>query len=382
MPDLDDDSAIPHTAGAPRLIAQWQDARFDTPLACELGGTLPSYTIRYETYGTLNAARDNAILVCHALSGDHHCAGYHSPSDPKPGWWDNLIGPGKPVDTDHWFVIGTNSLGGCAGSTGPSSTNPSTGRPYGLDFPEVTIRDMVRAQQRLVCERLGIPRLHAVIGGSMGGMQALQWAIDFPSAVRRILLLATSASTSAEAIAFNAIGRNAIMSDPRWKGGAYEPGHGPDDGLAIARMVGHVTYLCKASMERKFGRRKRFDRPATPLGVEFEVESYLRHQGTKFTARFDANSYLYITKAIDRFDLGRGDALVRALAPVQAETLVLAYTSDWLYTPAENQAIADALRAAGKRADYHLIDLDLGHDSFLLESERTDSLVAGFLQRP
>jgi homoserine O-acetyltransferase len=218
MPDLDDDSAIPHTDGAPRLITQWHDARFDAPLACELDGTLPSYTIRYETYGTLNAARDNAILVCHALSGDHHCAGLHSPSDPKPGWWDNLIGPGKPVDTNKYFVICSNCLGGCVGSTGPSTTNPDTGKPYNMDFPLLTVRDMVRAQKRLL-DHLGVAKLYAIVGGSMGGMQALQWMIDYPDYVERVAALATTGRHSAQAIAFNEVGRCAIMQDPGWNGG-------------------------------------------------------------------------------------------------------------------------------------------------------------------
>jgi homoserine O-acetyltransferase len=345
---------------------------------------LPGFSLRYETYGELNAARDNAIVVCHALSGDHHCAGWHSPADRKPGWWNNLIGPGKAVDTRRFFVVCANVLGGCQGSTGPSSLNPATGRPYGAAFPPVTIPDMVRAQRRLL-DHLGVAAVHAVIGGSMGGMLALQFAIEYPRLVRRVLAMATTGRESAQAIAFNEVGRQAIMQDPAWNRGDYALGEGPRVGLAIARMMAHITYLSDASMDRKFGRRKRraADTEPSAFDVQFEVEGYLRHQGQSFINRFDANTYLYITRALDQFDLEEAaGSLEAAFAPVEAETLIVGFTSDWLFPPEQNRALALALLRAGKRASYAELATDLGHDSFLLESEELYALVRGFLDRP
>ncbi|MBI5382423.1 MAG: homoserine O-acetyltransferase [Opitutae bacterium] len=354
-----------------------------TPFTFESGQVLPGFTLRYETYGRLNAARDNAILILHALSGDHHCAGIHALSDRKPGWWNNLIGPGKAVDTNKFFVLCANVLGGCQGSSGPSSLNPGTGQPYGIAFPFVTVRDMVRAQ-KLLCDHLGLTCLQGVIGGSMGGMQVLQWGIEFPGFVRRMLAMATTARESAQGIAFNEVGRQAIMQDPEWHGGAYAKGGGPRVGLAIARMMAHITYLSDASMDQKFGRKKKgkADNAAYTFDVQFEVESYLRHQGASFINRFDANSYLYITRAIDHFDLAAAyGSLEQAFAPVQAETLVVGFTSDWLFPPAQNREIALALLRAGKRATYAELDTDLGHDSFLLESPLLYNLVRDFLER-
>jgi homoserine O-acetyltransferase len=375
----------PHAADGSVGLVTPCDFVCTTPFTFKSGQMLPGFTLRYETYGTLNADGDNAILICHALSGNHHCAGRHSPDDRKPGWWDNLIGPGKAVDTRRFFVIGVNCLGGCSGSTGPSSLNPATGRPYGTTFPHFTIHDMVRAQ-KLLMDRLGVQALHAVIGGSMGGMQAMLWAILYPSFVRRLLAMATTAREGAQAIAFNEVGRQAIMQDPAWNGGDYDENAGPRVGLAIARMMAHITYLSDASMDRKFGRRKR---AATANGdvlnfdIQFEVESYLRHQGQAFINRFDANSYLYITRALDQFDLADAyGSLEAAFAPVQAETLVVGFTSDWLFPPEQNRAIALALLRAGKRASYAELATDLGHDSFLLESEDLYALVRGFLARP
>lgn len=355
----------------------------DQPFTFKSGQMLPGFTLRYETYGRLNDDGDNAILICHALSGDHHCAGRHHADDRKPGWWDNIIGPGKAVDTNRFHVICVNVLGGCVGSSGPSSINPATGRPYGIDFPFVTIHDMVRAQKMLL-DHLGVRCLHAVIGGSMGGMQVLLWGILYPSFVRRLLPMATTAREGAQAIAFNEVGRQAIMQDPAWNRGDYPRDGGPRVGLAIARMMAHITYLSDASMDRKFGRRKKAEAngDAYTFDIQFEVESYLQHQGQSFINRFDANSYLYITRALDQFDLAQAyGSLEEAFAPVQAETLVVGFTSDWLFPPEQNRDIAHALLRAGKRCSYAELTTDLGHDSFLLESEDLYTLVRGFLER-
>lgn len=357
------------------------DFVYDQPFTFKSGQTLPGFTLRYESYGTLNATRDNVVLVCHALSGDHHCAGLHTAEDRKPGWWNNLIGPGKAVDTSRYFAICVNVLGGCQGSTGPSSTNPATNRPYGLAFPFVTVLDMVRAQ-KLLLDHLGIQALHAVIGGSMGGMQALLFGIEFPTFTRRIIAMATTAREGAQAIAFNEVGRQAIMQDPEWHHGDYVKGSGPRVGLAIARMMAHITYVSDASMDRKFGRRRKStgSGDAYNFDVQFEVESYLRHQGQSFINRFDANSYLYITRALDHFDLPQAyGSLEKAFAAVQATTLVVGFTSDWLFPPEQNRAVALALLRAGKNASYAELSTDLGHDSFLLQSEELYALVRTFL---
>ncbi len=360
-----------------------RDFVYAQPFTFKSGQVIPGFTLRYETYGTLNATRDNAILICHALSGDHHCAGWHAPTDKKPGWWNNLIGPGKAVDTRRFFVVCANVLGGCQGSTGPSSTNPETGRPYGILFPFVTIRDMVRSQ-RLLLDHLGVASLHGIIGGSMGGMQALLFAIEYPNYVRRVLAMATTGRESAQAIAFNEVGRQAIMQDPAWNHGDYPKESGPRVGLAIARMMAHITYVSDASMDRKFGRRKKDSAPTDAYTFEqqFEVEGYLRHQGQSFINRFDANSYLYITRALDQFDLAHAyGSLEQAFAHVEAETLVVGFTSDWLFPPEQNRTLALALLRAGKRASYAELATDLGHDSFLLESEELYTLIRGFLER-
>ncbi|AKC83417.1 homoserine acetyltransferase [Verrucomicrobia bacterium IMCC26134] len=434
---LDDDipSATPAEPGEVGLVEP-RDYVSTEPFTCDDGQILPGFTVRYETYGRLNPARDNAILVCHALSGDHHCAGIHSLADKKPGWWNNLIGPGKALDTNKFFVLCANVLGGCQGSSGPASLNPASGRPYGISFPAVTIRDMVRAQRRWL-DSLGLASLYAVLGGSMGGMQALQWGIEYPGYTRRVLAMATTARESAQAIAFNEVGRQAILQDPEWHGGDYPKNGGPRVGLAIARMMAHITYLSDASMDRKFGRRAVTSRPApskasgpsatavassaapaaspaapgdassqatsrslidnasdaapagaaagsrTAFDVQFEVESYLRYQGQSFINRFDANSYLYITRAIDRFDLdGTYGSLENAFRALTADVLVVGFTSDWLFPPEQNRAIALALQRAGKRGSYAELATDLGHDSFLLESPQLYALVRGFLTRP
>jgi homoserine O-acetyltransferase len=387
---MTDDTEAPALAGSPRHLAPGdvglvspRDFVHPHPFVFRNGQTLPGFTLRYETYGALNATRDNTILICHALSGDHHCAGWHSPEDRKPGWWNNLIGPGKAVDTRRFFVVCANVLGGCQGSTGPLSTNPATGRPYGISFPFVTIHDMVAAQ-KLLLEHLGVAEVHAAIGGSMGGMTALTFAIECPQLVRRIIVMASTAREGAQAIAFNEVGRQAIMQDPAWNHGDYPRDGGPRVGLAIARMMAHITYQSDASLDRKFGRRKKETASAGSYNfdVQFEVESYLRHQAESFINRFDANSYLYITRALDEFDLPRAyGSLEQAFSPVQADSLVVGFGSDWLFPPDQNRAIALALLRAGKRASYAELATDLGHDSFLLESEALYSLVRGFLER-
>ncbi|MBW8780867.1 MAG: homoserine O-acetyltransferase [Verrucomicrobia bacterium] len=404
MNDADDDDLLTATRSEPGEVGLVEPHDFATaePFIFDNGQAIPGFTLRYETYGRLNAARDNAILICHALSGDHHCAGIHSLNDRKPGWWNNLIGPGKAVDTNQFFVLCANVIGGCQGSSGPSSVDPRTGKPYGITFPAVTIRDMVRTQ-KLWLDSLGIKSLYAVIGGSMGGMQVLQWGIEYPAFVKRMLAMATTAREGAQAIAFNEVGRQAIIQDPEWNHGYYPKSGGPRVGLAIARMMAHITYLSDASMDRKFGRKtiqakpKGLDAatdvselsmegidPVTPpiaFNVQFEVESYLRYQGQSFINRFDANSYLYITRALDQFDLASAHgSLEQAFAPVVGTTLVVGFTSDWLFPPEQNRAIALALLRAGKQVSYAELSTDLGHDSFLLESPQLYDLVRGFLR--
>ncbi|WP_309398359.1 homoserine O-acetyltransferase MetX [Cerasicoccus maritimus] len=366
------------TSGEVGLVA-WQDYVHEKPFTCEGGGVLPGFTLRYESYGRLNAQKTNAILICHALSGDHHAAGVHDLHDKKTGWWNTMIGPGKPIDTNEYFVICSNCLGGCQGSTGPSSINPATGKRYCLDFPVVTIRDMVRAQKLLI-EHLGIKQLHAVIGGSMGGMQVLQWMTEYPDAMQLALPMATTARQNAQAIAFNEVGRSAIMQDPDWNAGDYGEGQGPHVGLAIARMMAHITYLSDRGMDDKFGRRKRSSDARELFDIEFEVESYLRYQGKSFVNRFDANTYLYFTKALDRFDLYCEDGrLEDQLAAVKCKTLVIGFKTDWLFPPQQNRDIAQALLRDGKHATYAEIDSDLGHDSFLVDAPELEALIRRFL---
>ncbi len=357
-----------------RRYATWLE-----PLGLESGAALGPVTLAYETYGRLNARRDNAILLLHALSGDAHAAGWHT-GDTKPGWWDSMVGPGRTFDTDRYFVICSNVLGGCQGSTGPSSINPATGRPYGASFPVLTISDMVRAQARLL-DRLGIAQLLAVAGGSMGGFQALEWATALPDRVRGAILLATSARSAPQTLAWNAIGRRAIMSDPRWRGGDYYDGEPPSDGLAVARMIGHITYLSEPSLERKFGRAYQDGGgPAFTLEREFAIESYLEYQGASFNARFDANTYLYITKSMDYWDLpARYGSLDAALARSQAAFLLLSFTSDWLYPTAESIAIADALRRIGRSVEHVELPSIAGHDAFLIDDEAQAPLIEEFL---
>jgi len=371
--------------GGPRSVGLVETRTYtftDPPLDLDCGRTLSPVTIAYETYGALNAAGDNAILVFHALSGDAHVAGYHTAEDRKPGWWDLMVGPGKAFDTNRYYVICANVIGGCKGSTGPSSANPETGRPYALDFPMVTVGDMVKAQKRLV-DHLGVRRLLAVVGGSMGGMLALDWSVRYPGHTASVLAIATTARLSAQAIAFNEVGRQAIMADPHWNNGDYYGREQPRAGLAIARMVGHITYLSDEQMRVKFGRRFQ-DRDALQYDfrTQFQVESYLKYQGTSFVKRFDANSYLYITKAIDYFDLANGHrSLVEAFRGVQSDFLVLSFTSDWLFPTAQAKEIVRATQANGVPTTFLEIPSPHGHDSFLLPSAEQEAAVSGFLAK-
>ncbi|MBV8972139.1 MAG: homoserine O-acetyltransferase [Sphingomonadaceae bacterium] len=350
------------------------------PFTLASGAVLPALEIGYATYGTLDAARSNAVLVCHALTGNQHVAGV-DPRTGKPGWWTRMVGPGKPIDPARHFVVCANVLGGCSGTTGPTSRDPATGAAYGMGFPVITIRDMVTAQAALI-DHFGIDTL-AVVGGSMGGMQALDWAVAFPERVRAVVAIATAARHSAQNIAFHEVGRQAIMADPAWAGGAYPPGTQPSAGLSVARMAAHITYLSEAGLTEKFGRRLQ-DRDAVSFGfdADFQVESYLRHQGLSFTERFDANSYLYITRAMDYFDLAApfDGRLAAAFAGTRARFAVVSFTSDWLYPTAESRRIVHALNAAGAAVSFVELDSPFGHDAFLLDAPNLNRVVDGFLQ--
>jgi len=361
-------------------FVEYQDFVSPEPFLFESGGSIPELTLRYETYGHLNPAKDNAVLICHALTGNHHCAGVHNLNERKQGWWNFMVGPGKPIDTSKYFVICSNVLGGCSGSTGPESINPVTGKRYNLDFPKLTVRDMVKAQAMLI-DYLGIDRLHSVIGGSMGGMQTLQWAIDYPHRLGSYVALACCARHNAQAIAFNDTGRQAIITDPAWLGGNYPDGQQPAWGLSVARMMAHITYLSDAGLEAKFGRKRRTRQAEEHFDVEFEVESYLRYQGQAFVSRFDANTYLYLTKALDRFDLHSPNSLDETLSVVNAPGLVVGFTSDWLYPPRANREVVEALLRLGKDATYAELEMDAGHDSFLLRTPRLYDLIRNFLNR-
>jgi homoserine O-acetyltransferase len=380
----------------------WRFAEPPDQMVLRSGATLGPIEVAYETYGELSPERDNAVLICHALSGDAHVAGLHAADDEKPGWWDVMVGPGKGIDTDRYFVICCNCIAGCKGSTGPSSTNPETGRPYGLKFPMVTVGDMVRVQHALVTRHLGVERLLSVTGGSMGGMQVLQWATDYPEMVASAMPIATTSRLSAQGIAFDEVGRQAIYSDPHWNGGDYYGGEPPRLGLAVARMIGHITYLSDRSMHEKFGHRLQ-DREE--LGYDFgppdfQVESYLRYQGDKFVQRFDANSYLYITKAMDYFDLasdsraaraayeqaraeGKGNehhhTLIQALSEVRARFLVVSYSGDWLFPTYQSKDIVRALQANGVVTTFCEVQSAYGHDAFLLDDPQLTEMVRGFL---
>ncbi len=349
-----------------------QTAAFDTPLELACGKVLPSYELIYETYGTLNKQASNAILICHALSGDHHAAGYHKADDKKPGWWDTAIGPGKAIDTNRFFVISLNNLGGCSGSTGPTSINPKTQQQYGPDFPFVTVADWVNTQHALM-QRLNISQWAAVVGGSLGGMQALQWSIQYPEALRSAVIIAAAPKLSAQNIAFNEVARQAIVSDPSFHSGHYKDYDTiPEQGLMLARMLGHITYLSDDAMRKKFGRELKEGKLSYDFNSEFQVESYLHYQGQSFADRFDANSYLLMTKALDYFDPANensdnNDDLSVALSKAKCDFLVVSFTSDWRFSPERSKEMVKALLKANKNVSYVDITADQGHDSFLLD---------------
>ncbi|MCX8083695.1 MAG: homoserine O-acetyltransferase [Calditerrivibrio sp.] len=361
-------------------IVKAKTVHFKDDFFLESGRMLSKLTVAYETYGTLNEKKDNAILICHALTGSHHAAGYYTPDDQKPGWWDEMIGPGKPFDTNKYFIICSNFLGSCYGTTGPASIDPSTGKPYGLKFPVFTVKDMVKLQKKLI-DHLGIPKLLCVAGGSMGGMQALEWAVTFPEKVHSIIPIATAGRITPMAIAFNTIGRIAIMKDPNWNNGDYYGKSFPKDGLAIARMAGHITFMSDASFQKKFGRRY-----ATLEGIYdfmgyFEVENYLRYNGYKFTERFDANSYLYIIKAMDIFDLSYGyGSFEEAVSRITCKSLFITFTSDFLFPTYQTEEIVNILKKLNRDVKWINIESDYGHDAFLLEFDVQGSTIANFLE--
>lgn len=392
--NFDDDTPVSFAnAGKSSVgIVTPQKIRFDTPLTLECERTLPFFDLMVETYGTLNADKSNAILICHALSGSHHAAGYHSETDKKAGWWDTFIGGGKPIDTDKFFVVCLNNIGSCYGSTGPTSINPDTNKPYASDFPLVTIKDWVKTQAMLA-DHLGIEVWHAVVGGSMGGMQALQWAIDYPDRLKKSVIIASTPKLSAQNIAFNEVARQSILSDPDFCAGRYlEQGKIPKRGLILARMVGHITYLTDEAMRVKFGRDLKAGKIMFNYDVEFQVESYLRYQGEQFSERFDANTYLLMTKALDYFDPAsefrenaddnantEKQALKQALQNTTCQFLVVSFTTDWRFSPQRSEEIVDALIAGGKPVSYVNIDAPYGHDSFLFSIPRYNEAVRNFL---
>jgi homoserine O-acetyltransferase len=360
-----------------------QAMTFRQPLLLESGATLAGYTLAYETYGELNAARSNAILVCHALSSNHHAAGFHSMEDSKPGWWDTCIGPGKPIDTNRFFVVSSNNLGGCHGSTGPASINPDTGKPYGRDFPDVVVKDWVRSQAQLA-DTLGIERWAAVVGGSLGGMQALQWSIDFPQRLAHAVVIAAAPRLSAQNIGFNEVARTAIKSDPDFHDGDfYQHNVIPERGLRLARMLGHITYLSDDSMHARFGRELQAGSPTTGYNMEFQVESYLRYQGSKFAGEFDANTYLLMTKTLDHFDPAReyDNDLTRALQQARAKFLVISFTSDWRFSPARSREIVRALLENNLDVVYAAIEANEGHDAFLMKIPQYMHAFGAYMQR-
>ncbi|MBU0622153.1 MAG: homoserine O-acetyltransferase [Gammaproteobacteria bacterium] len=362
-------------------IVQAQRATFDQPLTFKSGAVLPCYELWYETYGVLNADKSNAILICHALSGHHHVAGYYEDDTEDIGWWDNMVGPGKPIDTNKFFVVGLNNLGGCHGSTGPASIDPQTGKPYGASFPVVTVEDWVTSQARLA-EQLGITQFAAVIGGSLGGMQAMQWALSYPDRVRHVLAIASAPHLTAQNIAFNDVARNAILTDPDFHGGDfYQHGVVPTRGLRLARMLGHITYLSDDAMADKFGRELRHGKLNFSYDIEFQIESYLRYQGDKFAAYFDANTYLLMTKALDYFDPARelGGNLNRAFAVAKAKFLVVSFTTDWRFAPERSREIVHALLHNKRDVSYAEITSAHGHDSFLMQDEQYVAVMRNYL---
>ena len=360
-------------------IVETQYLKLKDPLELDSGKVLDNVEVAYETYGELNKEKSNAILICHALTGDAHAAGWHE-GDRKPGWWEIVIGPGKALDSEKYFIICSNVLGGCKGTTGPSSINPKTGEPYGLDFPVVTIRDMVKVQKKLI-DSFGINQLVAVIGGSMGGMQVLEWMVTYPDMMRKAIPIATTGSSSPQQIAFNDVGRQAIFSDPNWnKGNYYKTGKIPENGLSLARMIAHITYLSDESMDIKFGRGLQDkDEISYDFSVDFQVESYLKHQGQSFVKRFDANSYLFITKAVDLFDLTVNDSLIDGLKGVKAKVEIISVDSDWLYPTEQSTELISSLNANNVETSFSEIKSNYGHDAFLLEEGQLNFILSKFL---
>ena len=360
-------------------------ARFEEPLPLACGRDLPAYDLIYETYGELNAQRSNAILVCHALSGHHHAAGYHSADDKRPGWWDECIGPGKPIDTRHFYVVSVNNIGGCHGSTGPMSINPETGKPWGPDFPPLRARDWVHSQARLA-DYLGIDCWAAIVGGSLGGMQAMRWALEYPQRVKHCIVIAAAMKLSAQNLAFNEVARQAIVSDPKFAGGYYQEHNAvPSQGLALARMVGHITYLSDNAMANKFGRDLRSGtlEQGEQEQAEFQVQSYLRYQGSQFSSSFDANTYILMTRALDYFDLAReyGNDPVAAFKHASCSFLVISFSTDWRFSPERSREIVDALIAADRPVTYAEIEADEGHDAFLLPIPRYVDVFRAYMRR-
>jgi homoserine O-acetyltransferase len=377
----DDPSTAATSSGGDKIFTQKKHITFEDGIVLTSGEIISPLTIAYETFGSISKKKDNVILIDHALTGDSHCAGYYAGSDAKPGWWDPLIGPGKAFDTDKYFIICSNCLGGCEGTTGPASINPKTGKPYALSFPVITIRDMVNAQHKLL-DYLGIDKLLAVSGGSMGGMSVLDWAAAYPEKVRSIIPVSTCGRLSPQGIAFSEVERQAIISDPNWNNGNYYDGELPANGLIIARMIGHITYLSSESMLRKFGRRTRNDDANSRFGKQFEIESYLHYQGDKFVERFDANSYIYLTKAMDFYDIAEGcETFEEGAAQIKSKALFISFRSDWLFSPRETAELVDAMRKSGREVDYHEIESEYGHDAFLVEYPKYSYLISRFLER-
>lgn len=366
-------------------LVKAKTAKFDEPFALACGRSLPGFELVYETYGELNSSKSNALLVCHALSGHHHAAGYHSETDARPGWWDTCIGPGKPFDTTRFFVVSLNNIGGCHGSTGPSSINPDTGKPWGGDFPPLRARDWVETQ-RMLADRLGIDVWAAIIGGSLGGMQAMRWALEYPKRIRHCLVIASAMKLTAQNIAFNEAARRAITSDPEFAEGHYlSNDSSPRDGLALARIIGHITYLSDEGMGQKFGRELRSGTftQGTDEAIEFQVESYLRHQGEVFSDKFDANTYLLMARALDYFDLAReyDDDAVAAFENALCDFLVVSFTTDWRFAPSRSREIVEALLGARKKVSYAEIEAKEGHDAFLLPNDRYTAVLNAYMQR-
>jgi len=359
-------------------IVQTEYYNLERPITLDCGKVLSNVKVAYETYGKLNEKGDNAILICHALTADAHAAGYHSHEDRKPGWWDTMIGPNKAFDTNKHFVICSNVLGGCMGTTGPNSINPETGREYGHSFPVITVEDMVKVEKELI-DYLNVKKI-VVVGGSMGGMQAIEWSINYPEYVKSVIIVAAAARLSAQGIAFNAVGRNAILTDPDFNNGDYYDKKHPENGLSIARMIGHITYLSEQAMHNKFGRNFKEDKPNFDFGVDFQVESYLDYQGRIFVDRFDANSYLYVTKAVDYYDpIEKYGSLENAFNRTSANFLVISFTTDWLFTPEQAKEIVSALIKKDKKVSYVELESPCGHDAFLIEWEKQTRIIKSFL---